>query len=225
MVSDRSSTAGGQLAFWRPLIGFLHARSGRDFRVEVVPTANHWESYYLPAAGIPLARGWYRQLDIADNAVLYAKRLPPAAYRAWLRRNAVRFVVLPHLPLEAIDAQRESALLRSGRAGLRKVWVTRQATVYELGDATPLLTGPGRARITTFSSSRIAGSVRRSGIYLLHVRYTPYWSIREGSLCLARGEDAMTRFHALRAGSFSLQAVEAPLGVIESLTDRRRCSE
>jgi hypothetical protein len=226
MVSDRSSSADAHAAFWRPTLAFLHAHSTRGFRVEVVPTANHWESYYLPTAGIALARGWYRQLDIADDAALYASHLAPSAYRAWLRSRAVRYVVLPHLPLEAIDAQRESTLVRSGGAHLRTVWTSPQATIYELARPTPLLTGPGRARVTVFDSAAIHGWVARPGAYVLRVRYTPYWSIRRGSLCLARGPGATTRFVALRSGPFSIKAIEAPLRVVAAFldTDRRRCS-
>jgi hypothetical protein len=35
--------------------------------------------------GFPLARGWYRQLDVADNPTLYANHLDATAYRRWLR--------------------------------------------------------------------------------------------------------------------------------------------
>jgi hypothetical protein len=114
MIADRASSAGSQLSFWRPVLAFLDRhRTDAGFRVEVVPTANHWEAYYLPTAGFALARGWYRQLDIADNPTLYAPRLTAPLYRAWLRSHAVRYVVLTDLPPEAIDAPREARLLRS----------------------------------------------------------------------------------------------------------------
>ena len=81
--------------FWQPALGFLRGHSKPGFRVEVVPTAAHWESYWIPRAGFALARGWYRQLDIVDNPVLYSNRLDPAAYRDWLRSAAVEYVLLP----------------------------------------------------------------------------------------------------------------------------------
>ena len=226
MVSARSSSVDAELAFWQPIVTFLRTHSSQAFRVEVVPTANHWESYYLPTEGFALARGWYRQLDIADNAALYAPRLTSAAYRGWLRRRAVRYVVLPHLPLEAIDAQRESGLLRSGLAGLRRVWTSRQATVYELPHPTPLLTGPSPSGITVLDSSEIRGWLTQRGTYLLRVRYTPYWSVGPGSLCLIQGPDATTRVVARRAGPFSIKAIEAPLGVVAAFldTDRHSCA-
>ena len=58
-------------AFWRPTIGFLHHMFTPDYRVEVVDTVDHWEAAYLPRAGIPIARGWFRQNDFPQNELLY----------------------------------------------------------------------------------------------------------------------------------------------------------
>ena len=52
-LDSRPTTAG----FWQPALRFLRGHSGPNFRIEVVPTAAHWESYWLPRAGFPLARG------------------------------------------------------------------------------------------------------------------------------------------------------------------------
>jgi hypothetical protein len=225
MVSQRSSSADSRVAFWRPVLDFLHKRSGPGFRVEVVPTANHWEAYYLPRSGFALARGWYRQLDIADNPTLYARHLTPAEYRTWLRSRGVRYVVLPNLPLEAIDARREAGLVRSPESGLLEVASTRSATVYELPHARPILTGPAAARITALGSSRIVGWLSRPGTYRLRVYWTPYWSVRAGRVCLARAGGDMTRLVAARAGPFALQAIETPGGLLGAMLDgdRGRC--
>jgi hypothetical protein len=219
MISVRSSGIGSRAAFWRPVISFLRTHSAPAYRVEVVPTANHWEAYYLPAAGLALARGWYRQLDIADDAALYGRRLSAAAYREWLREHAVRFVVVPHLALEAIDARREAALIGSGAAGLTSVATTAAATIYELPHAKPLLSGPGRATVTALTSDEIAGSVGRPGSYLLRVRYTPYWSIVRGAVCPTPARGAMTRLVVARAGPFAIRAIESPTGVVTRLLD------
>jgi hypothetical protein len=112
MIPVRTADELANAAFWQPMVAFLSAHPAAGFRLEVVPTSNHWEAYYLPRAGYALARGWYRQLDIADNPALYRPRLTPSAYRRWLRQEAVRYVLLPSGPLEAIDAGREAALLR-----------------------------------------------------------------------------------------------------------------
>jgi hypothetical protein len=222
MVADRSSSAGSRPSFWRPVLGFLaRHRTSEGFRVEIVPTANHWEAYYLPRAGFALARGWYRQLDIADNPALYAARLTPRLYRAWLRARAVRYVVLTDLPLEAIDAQRERSLLQSPDSGLRTVWHDRDFTIYALPRPTPILTGPGATSVT-LGASRISGTVGRAGVYLLRVHYTPYWTRVSGSICLRPGRSSMTLLDARRAGSFTIQAVETPGGLLEAILDRDR---
>ena len=225
MIPDRSSSADSRAAFWQPLIAYLHAHDPPAFRVEVVETANHWENYFLPRAGIALARGWYVQLDMADNRTLYLRRLTGPRYRAWLRARAVRYVVLPHLPSEARYGGQEARLLESGRSGLHRVWTGAHMTVYALPHATPLLTGPGAAAITRLGSSRIAGRVARPGNYVLRVRFNPYWRIARGSLCLAAAGGGTTLLHAVRAGPFAIQAIETPDGLISALVKGRsqRC--
>ena len=63
--------------------------SAAGARVEVVPTSARWEAYYLPTRGIPLARGWFRQTDMARNRLFYRRTLTRAAYGLWLERSAV----------------------------------------------------------------------------------------------------------------------------------------
>ena len=116
---DRTDVRAAHRAFWDPAVTFLRDKSMPNYRVEVVPTFDHWEAYWLPRAGIPLARGWYRQIDIARNELFYEKPLGPAAYRQWLRGMGVRFVVLPETRLGQKGEEREARLLRSGRSGLR----------------------------------------------------------------------------------------------------------
>jgi hypothetical protein len=226
MISTRSSSADGRAAFWRPVVDFLRAHSGPAFRVEVVPTANHWEAYFLPQAGFALARGWYRQLDIADDGALYAPRLTPAGYRTWLRAHAVRYIVLPHLQLEAIDARREARLIESQASGLRRVAATAEATIYELRRPSAMLTGPAQAAVTAVSSDEIRGWVATPGSYVLRVHFTPYWSVVRGSVCLARADGSMTRLVAARAGQFAIRAIETPVALVGAIFDRdaSRCA-
>ena len=54
----------------------------------------HWGAVYLPGAGIPIARGWFRQDDFPQNAALY-RPLGAKAYRRLAARSlGVRYVVL-----------------------------------------------------------------------------------------------------------------------------------
>ena len=81
------------------MIRFLHQPGRHDpanFRVEVVSTARHYESYYLTRGeGEAIPRGWYRQNDFPSNGVLYDRTLSAAAYQRWLRLMGVRYVFLP----------------------------------------------------------------------------------------------------------------------------------
>jgi len=65
-------------AFWSPAITYLHEHLTPSYRVEAVDTSGHWPAYYLPKAGIPLARGWFRQHDFPQNALLYGRFGPKA---------------------------------------------------------------------------------------------------------------------------------------------------
>lgn len=219
MIPVRTVDSLATPSFWRPVLAFLAAHPALGYRLEVVPTSNHWEAYYLPRAGYALARGWYRQLDIADNPALYRPQLTRSSYDAWLREEGVRYVVLPRGSLEAIDARREAALLRSGTSGLRLVWRGAQGRIYAVSHADPILTGPGRARISSFTSSTIAGEASRAGVYLLRVHYTPYWRREPGSICVERAADSMTRLVIARPGRFELRAIENPIALLHALLD------
>jgi len=206
VIPHKTDERSAEAAFWEPTVTFLRPRWEPGYRIEAVPTGDHWEAYWLPHAGFPLARGWYRQLDIAQNPLFYERPLRAAEYRRWLHDNAVRYVVLAHTQLGRIGEEREAALLRSGRSGLRPVLRTATATVYELPQATPLLTGPGDARIAVFDHDRIEGEVAAGGRYRLRVRFTPYLRPLEGDVCLEKAPDGSMLLHARAAGWFVLEA-------------------
>ena len=115
LVPSRLGNDTQQASFWRPAIRFLRTHDTQPgFRVEVVPTAEHWEAYWVPKAGFPLARGWYRQLDVVDNPALYANHLDAAGYRHWLRSDAVRYVLLSSTaPLDWEGGPEEARIVRS----------------------------------------------------------------------------------------------------------------
>ncbi|HKT83055.1 MAG TPA: hypothetical protein VJQ84_04380, partial [Solirubrobacterales bacterium] len=87
--------------YFEPAAHWLRAHGGSSVRVEVPPTANHWESAYL-ATQFELARGWLRQLDTTRDDIFYRDddRLTAPAYRHWLHRNAISYVALPDAPLD-----------------------------------------------------------------------------------------------------------------------------
>lgn len=224
LVPYRLDNRPASQSFWQPPINFLHKHSGPDFRVEVVPTAAHWESYWLPRAGLPLARGWYRQLDMADNPIFYAKHLRPAAYRLWLRSVAVKYVVVPKTVLDPDGAPLEARLVDSPSSGLVLAYRAKNWAIYRLPRPTPLLTGPGAAAITSFGHEEIAGHVSAPGTYLLRTHYTAYFKLR-GSGCVEPGPGSMTSLVLRQPGFFRLTIKASPDAVLEASVDPRppRC--
>jgi hypothetical protein len=215
---ERTSRPAGE-AFWAPALNFLQEHRSADYRVEVVPTYDHWEAYWLPRAGFALARGWYRQLDIAQNAVLYRKPLSARGYRAWLKRMGVKYVLLPNTRLGKKGAEWEAHLLRSRRLGLPEVYRSRDWSIYEVPRPVEILTGPAPAWLEAFRHERIVGHTTERGVYRLRVSYMPYWEVRRGRLCVERSPDGMTLLHVRRPGPFVLALDQEPTALVRSAID------
>jgi hypothetical protein len=191
-------------SLWTPALRFLRKQSTLGFRIEVVPTAGHWESYYFPRAGYALARGWYRQLDLALNDELYSPALSASQYRQWLEARAIKFVLLSHrVGLDGSGARPEAVLLSSGKSGLSELSDMNGWTIYAVPRPTPILRGPFPSRLTYFGHDRIEGWVASAGSYRMLVRYTPTWT-SSPSVCVMPGRDGMSTLVARRAGMFTL---------------------
>ncbi len=213
-----ASDPAADLSYWAPAIGFLHDHLDASYRVEAVDTVGHWAAVYLPSAGIPIARGWFRQEDFPRNRLLYRDELGARAYVAWLRRMAVRYVVLPDAPLD-YSAREEARLLSSGRSGLRAVYRSRHLAVYAVPVPRKLVTGPGRSRVLVFGQSRLVLSVGRAGRYRIAMSWSPYWTVSHG--CLARGRDGMTVLDAPHAGEVTMRFTLAADSALKALAGRQ----
>jgi hypothetical protein len=221
LVPSRLDNATQHERFWRPALDFLRAHDRQGYRVEVVPTAEHWEAYWIPKSGFPLARGWYRQLDTADNPALYEKHLHASAYRRWLRSAAVRYVLLSTtVPLDWEGGPQEAQVLRSRGSGLNVVFHSANWTIYELPHATPLLTGPAQPVVTSFGHTVIRGRVSAPGRYLLRAHYNPYWRL-QGAGCVAQGPNKMTILELPRPERFALSVPGTPSGLARELLGDR----
>ena len=203
-----------QPAYWEPAIGFLRRHANPSYRVEAVATSSHWEADYLPAAGIPLVRGWFRQDDFPQNALLYRRTLGLDAYLRWLRRMAVRYVVLTRAPAD-YSSQSEARLLRSGRSRLKVVFRSTNATVFAVPSPEPILTGSGHPRVLAFRDSNIVIDLPHPGKYALALRYTPYWSAP--GACISPSRDGMINLHARRGGVFQLTFAITASDALEAL--------
>lgn len=188
--------------YWQPAIDFLKENLEPAYRVEAVDTAGHWAAVYLPRAGIPLARGWYRQDDFPQNQVLYKPELGARSYLGWLRRLGIRYVVLTEAPLD-YSARAEAELVRSGHAGLKRVLRTPQLSIFEVPSPRPIVTGPGPAHVRALTRSRLVVRLGRRGTYRVALRHSPYWRSSRG--CLSRGVDGMLRLTVMRPGPVQLR--------------------
>jgi hypothetical protein len=178
-----------QVSIWRAPVAYLRAHLSPSYRVEAVDTADHWPDYYLPEAGIPLVRGWFRQDDFPLNTLLY-RRFTPAAYLRWLHELGVAYVVLTQAPPD-VSSHREARLIRRGRVDLRRVFTTRMISIYAVPRPRPIVTGPGRPALLTLGGSRLLVRVTRRGTYRIAVRWSAYWRASTG--CLTRTSNGMVR--------------------------------
>jgi hypothetical protein len=201
-VGDPSTTK----AYFHPAAQWLRAHDAQGMRIEVPPTANHWESAYL-APKFELARGWLRQLDTTRDDLFYdASELNAATYRAWLRSNAISYVALPDAPLD-YSSEEERRLILSEPSYLNLRFHDRHWRIYEVRDPRPLVAPLGAASAQTlwFGRSGFALDVKRPGEFLVRVNFTPYWSISHGSGCIIRHGD-WTVARASRPGVFRVAA-------------------
>ncbi|HEX2393020.1 MAG TPA: hypothetical protein VHI77_08890 [Solirubrobacterales bacterium] len=201
-VGDPSTTA----AYFHPAARWLRDRGAQGTRIEVPPTANHWESAYL-APNFELARGWLRQLDTTRDDIFYDEgELSSRAYGSWLRGNAISFVALPDAPLDYSSAA-EQRLVESAPPYLRLRFSSQHWRIYEVLDPKPLVAPVAGARARTMWIGRqgFALDVSTPGEFLVRVNFTPYWSISRGAGCIIRHGD-WTIARAIHPGVFRVDA-------------------
>jgi hypothetical protein len=196
-----------QTRYFQPLMGFLAQHAQPAGRVEIVPTARHWEAADV-APYYPLARGWERQLDTADNPLFYAKgELDADSYRAWLLDNGVRYVALPDVKLDYAAVQ-EGRLVQAGVPGLVPVWHDRDWRVFEVAGSTGIVEGP--ARLVRMDGGSIMVDTSSPGVVLVRVRYNSRWTVAEGAGCIYGTPNGWTTLVANQAGPFHLDLERIP---------------
>jgi len=182
--------------YFQPPAHWLRAHGGTGVRVEVPPTANHWESAYL-ATQFELARGWLRQLDTTRDDIFYdsESQLTAAAYEHWLHRNAISYVALPDAPLD-YSSVAERRLILGAPSYLDLRWTSPHWRIYAVRNPQPLVEPIGDAVAHTLWVGRqsFGLDVTHPGDFLVRVNFTPYWSIARGAGCLLRhGEWTIAR--------------------------------
>ncbi len=201
-VGDPSTAS----AYFEPAAAWLRGHGGQGMRIEVPPTANHWESAYL-APSFELARGWLRQLDTTRDDVFYDQdELSHATYSSWLRRNAISYVALPDASLD-YSSVAERRLILAGPGYLSLRYRSPHWRIYQVRNPKPLVAplGPAAAQTLWVGRQGFALDVSRPGEFLVRVNFTPYWSIARGAGCILRRGD-WTVARASHPGVFRVAA-------------------
>ena len=213
-------------SYFHPVAQWLRDHGAQGTRIEVPPTADHWESAYL-APQFDLARGWLRQLDTTRDDIFYGEGpLTDRAYSEWLRRNAVSYVALPNAPLDYSSAA-ERRLILSQPSYLAPRWHSANWRVYAVRNPDPMVQplGASRARTIWVGRQGFGLDVTRPGEFLVRVNFTPYWSIERGAGCLLRRGD-WTQVRAAHSGVLRVAADFSLGGAWGAVTEEKEsCSK
>jgi hypothetical protein len=148
--------------YWASAVTYLRAHRDPNFRVNALDTVGHWEAVYLPEAGFPITRGWYRQDDFPENEILYSDDLNRRSYVRWLHERGVRYVLVPGGRLD-YSSEREGKVART----LPFVTKRGDVSIYEAPRAQPIAPGADVVRMT---HERVTVRVPRAGRYVLRIR-------------------------------------------------------
>ena len=184
MTTDAAQPS-AQRSYFAPLVTALTqtAAGGPAGRVEVVPTKFHWEAAYV-APEVPLARGWERQLDEADNPLFYGppriSTSPPIA-PGWSTTASASWPW--PMPRSTSRGWRKAGLVAAGVPGLRLVWRSAHWRLYQVDSSSGIVGGP--AHLVSAQGGRVVVSTPVPGPVLVRVRYSPDWELTSGAGCIA----------------------------------------
>ncbi len=196
VVKDHPDPSRDQV-FFSPLVSYLRGAGATLTRVEIPPTQDHWESLWA-AADLQLARGWERQVDIADNGIFYdATQLSPASYGDWLLSHGVSWVALPNLTLD-YSGQPEAVLVKAGLPYLIPAWHDANWQVWRVTGSPGLVDGP--AQLVAIGPNSFDLQVDQPGALTVRLRYTHFWTATVGHACITPTPDGWTQVTVTRPG-------------------------
>lgn len=215
-VSRASADPSVQRGFYAPLLAELKQRtSGTSVRIEIPPTLDRWEAYYV-SPEFPLARGWERQAE-SDEGNLFKSELTASSYRRWLRANGVSYVALPDTRLDYLS-QREAELIESGLPYLEPVWSDSDWRLFAVEGASGLVDRP--AELTALGADWFDLRIPRASSFKLRIHFSPYWKVAGEGVCL-RESGAWTLVEASRPASVH---VDTDLSAAAFFGRQRVCS-
>ena len=158
-----------------PLLFQLDARDADLGRVEVVPTKSHREAAAI-APHVPLARGWNRQADAERHPLFYRDReLTADAYKGWLHRWAVRFVVLSTTAEPDPAGADEAELVAGGLPYLNRVWSDGDWSLYAVRHPTPLASPP--ATVIAYDAAELTITTPVAARIVIRIADSPWLSL------------------------------------------------
>jgi hypothetical protein len=203
--------ASAHARYYAPLLSHLPAAGTATQRLEVVDPRSHGADVYLPDR-VPLARGWERQVDVADNPIFYDGSLTAAGYLTWLRSRGVGWVALPDAPVDW-GATAEKRLVVGGLPYLREIWRGQHWRLFRVTAPAPV--ARGAAEVTGMTDSTVLLHVAHAGEAELSVRYSRVLSLTDATGapagCVTRAPGGDIRISATRPGDLRLQARLATL--------------
>lgn len=217
-------------AYFAPALAAARDLYDPNYRFHVVALRRHWEALYLPEAGYPITRGWYRQADAIHNSLFYTAYNAPE-YVAWLQSMGVQYIFSPvDAPLDPWS-RREARLLESSPAF---AFVRRSGPwrIYRLIAAEPMLapdpavtpaTGSRstfNGDVTFFGHRRIVFRVARPGDYVLKVTWSPYWVLEGGPGTVRPRDDRFMNLRLGTAGTYTLRFQISPSRVVDIAAGR-----
>lgn len=157
-----------QASFYTALLTHLPAAGTATQRLELVEPESQAAAYYA-SVQIPLARGWERQVDAADNPLFYDGTLSAQSYRSWLVDRGVGWVAVPRAKLD-YGAIAEGALVARPLPYLHQVWADRDWQLFRVGVPAPVATGV--LRTTALLDTGLLLTASGAGQSLVHVPYS-----------------------------------------------------
>lgn len=210
--------------FFEPAVALAEKLADPNYRFHVVPLHDHWESYFFPINGLPLARGWFRQSDALHNGLFYGS-YSLATYVAWLRDVGVRYVFVPYAAGLEWSGRPQSRLLATG-AQFRLIAKYPHWRVYELLRPQPIVVAareygqaagegmpPRGATVVSYERDRVVVAVTKPGAYVVKVTHTPLWTLSGGRGSIQRGNGDWVLLTADAPGAYVLK-IDGRLGHI-----------
>ncbi|MBO0847361.1 MAG: hypothetical protein J2P22_18325, partial [Nocardioides sp.] len=202
-----------QGSYYQPLLTQLDQRmytAGTvGQRVEVVEPMTKGGAWHI-GEHIPVARGWERQVDMADNPIFYKQgALTASSYHHWLKQLSVAYVALPNANLDFASVD-EAALIKGGLPYLAEVWHNENWKLYRVLDSAPLAR---HAQVISVHGNQVRLQVPKPGLVPIQIRWSDHLVVLNGTQPVSLGVRAhgclsqngqWTLLHAHTPGSYVL---------------------